>query len=157
MAEHADPLRIDRLVGFQVVQGATAPPGPRSDRAPFILRRFSGDGMDSVFKAIVEIRIDVPVVKRCQGHSRVDDFLHRPSMLFETAGFFLRFVVHDAALFLIFARSTHPRICDRDPFVRVNGMITRKIQGNERGNSSLGNLPRCDDQQIEMRPLFIAE
>ena len=62
VSHDGDSLRVDGMVGFEIVENAAQPPRPRGDRAPLAGSWFAVDRVHPVLEAIVEIGIDVAAV-----------------------------------------------------------------------------------------------
>ncbi len=148
MAHHADALRVDSRVGFQVVQSPAQPPGPGADGAPFvgIGPRLAGSveqRVNAVLEPVVEVGVDVSIIGGGDGVTPVEDQLQGPSRRGAASDTTDRFVVAVHS-------SRH-----RNGRVRLNRVIPPEVQPDER-RMRPGPVIGHVEQKVHPRPIFLS-
>ena len=133
MTRKHNPTRIDLGNRFERVERAGKPPGPGCDRAPLVGvgTRLAGpieQGLDSILKSVVEVRIDITVIGGDERIAPRQHALDLPPRAAGTARRVGRSVVLDAVRRIV----GHPAAGQCDSRVAVNRVVSLEIEPEKR-------------------------
>src|SRR5438477_8452292 len=96
--------------------------------------------MNTILKAVIEIGIDVAIINRGKRIAARQQLLDLPAAGFAAASFFIGKIIRDSELFVI----SHPRTRHRDSRIRMDRLVSTKVQSEESRERPRGGIRQID-------------